>query len=559
MPHPQDDPKRPALAADRDWWRGAVIYQIYPRSYQDSNGDGIGDLKGIIGRLPYIASLGADAIWISPFFKSPMKDFGYDVSDYCDVDPMFGTLADFDALVAEAHRLGLEGDDRPGASRTQPTSIPGSRRAASSRDNAEGRLVRLGRRQAGRHAAQQLAVDLRRLGLAVGYAPAAILSAQFPGRAARSQFPQSRRAGRAARQSPASGWSAASTASASTPSISTSTRPGLEDNPPLPPRASATTQIAPAVNPYNYQDHLYDKSRPENLDFLERFRALLDEYPATAAVGEVGDAQRGLRSGGRLHRRRRPRAHVLFVRFPRRPKRSARQRCARCWKRSAGSPATAGRAGPFPTTTSCGHASRWGAGEADQTAYLKVISALLMSLRGSVCIYQGEELGLGEADLHSRTCRIPTASASGRNSRAATVAARRWCGKGGAEWRLLDGKALAAGAGRAPVAGGQRAAGRRQLAARALPPLPRLPPQPSGARQGRYRLPRRRRRHCRLHAPQGNEQIVCAFNLGAKPAVSRSRRPIQLQPLDGTRVFGPSAAAGAIRLGGYGAWFGRIA
>ncbi|WP_292128179.1 alpha-amylase family glycosyl hydrolase, partial [Mesorhizobium sp.] len=99
---------RPDPAVDRDWWRGAVIYQIYPRSYQDSNGDGIGDLQGIVRRLPYIAWLGVDAIWISPFFKSPMKDFGYDVSDYCDVDPMFGTLADFDALVAEAHRLGLK-------------------------------------------------------------------------------------------------------------------------------------------------------------------------------------------------------------------------------------------------------------------------------------------------------------------------------------------------------------------------------------------------------------------------------------------------------------------
>ena len=90
-----------------DWWRGAVIYQIYPRSFQDSNGDGIGDLAGIVQRLPYIASLGVDAIWISPFFMSPMKDFGYDVSDYCDVDPMFGTLADFDAVVEAAHKLGV--------------------------------------------------------------------------------------------------------------------------------------------------------------------------------------------------------------------------------------------------------------------------------------------------------------------------------------------------------------------------------------------------------------------------------------------------------------------
>ena len=99
----------PDSPPDRDWWRGAVIYQIYPRSFQDSNGDGIGDLQGHHrAGLPYIAALGVDAIWISPFFKSPMKDFGYDVTDYCDVDPMFGTLADFDALVAEAHRLGLQ-------------------------------------------------------------------------------------------------------------------------------------------------------------------------------------------------------------------------------------------------------------------------------------------------------------------------------------------------------------------------------------------------------------------------------------------------------------------
>jgi len=92
---------------DRDWWRGCVIYQIYPRSFQDSNADGIGDLAGIIQRLPYVASLGVDAIWISPFMKSPMADFGYDVSSYRDVDPMFGTLGDFDALIARAHELGI--------------------------------------------------------------------------------------------------------------------------------------------------------------------------------------------------------------------------------------------------------------------------------------------------------------------------------------------------------------------------------------------------------------------------------------------------------------------
>ena len=90
------------------WWRGAVIYQIYPRSFSDANGDGVGDLAGIVDKLDYVASLGVDAIWLSPFFASPMKDFGYDVSDYRAVDPIFGNLADFDRLVARAHEFGLK-------------------------------------------------------------------------------------------------------------------------------------------------------------------------------------------------------------------------------------------------------------------------------------------------------------------------------------------------------------------------------------------------------------------------------------------------------------------
>lgn len=90
------------------WWRGAVIYQIYPRSFLDANGDGVGDLPGIIERLDHIAALGVDAIWISPFFKSPMADFGYDIADYRDVDPLFGSLDDFDRLLAKAHGLGLK-------------------------------------------------------------------------------------------------------------------------------------------------------------------------------------------------------------------------------------------------------------------------------------------------------------------------------------------------------------------------------------------------------------------------------------------------------------------
>jgi alpha-glucosidase len=108
-----DEPGRPesisstTTSADGPWWRSAVIYQIYPRSFADSDGDGIGDLPGIRSRLPHLRGLGVDAVWISPFYPSPMADAGYDVSDYRDIEPIFGTLADADALLAEAHALGI--------------------------------------------------------------------------------------------------------------------------------------------------------------------------------------------------------------------------------------------------------------------------------------------------------------------------------------------------------------------------------------------------------------------------------------------------------------------
>ena len=115
MPHentatatlPSGHPRELASAPGSEWWRSAVIYQIYPRSFADASGDGIGDLAGITQRLESLANLGVDAVWLSPFFRSPQKDAGYDVSDYCDVDPLFGTLDDFDALRDRAHELGL--------------------------------------------------------------------------------------------------------------------------------------------------------------------------------------------------------------------------------------------------------------------------------------------------------------------------------------------------------------------------------------------------------------------------------------------------------------------
>ena len=171
-----------------DWWRGAVIYQVYPRSYQDTTGDGSGDLAGITSRLAHIASLGVDAVWLSPFFKSPMADLGYDVSDYCAVDPMFGTMEDFDALVAEAHRLGLKIIIDQVLSHTSdqhPWFVEKSREQSE----RQGGLVCLGRSEARWHSAQQLDVDFRRTGLGMGLGPEAVLPAQFPGVPAGSQLP----------------------------------------------------------------------------------------------------------------------------------------------------------------------------------------------------------------------------------------------------------------------------------------------------------------------------------------------------------------------------------
>ena len=95
------------MTGQTPWWQSAVVYQIYPRSFLDRSGDGVGDLAGVRERLDYIEWLGADAIWLSPFYRSPMADFGYDVSDYCDVDPLFGTLADFDGLVEDCHHRNM--------------------------------------------------------------------------------------------------------------------------------------------------------------------------------------------------------------------------------------------------------------------------------------------------------------------------------------------------------------------------------------------------------------------------------------------------------------------
>ena len=165
----------------------------------DSNGDGIGDLPGIIDELDYIASLGVNGIWISPFFTSPMLDLGYDVADFCEVDPVFGTLADFDTLIARAHALGLKViiDQVYLHSSDKHEWFTQSR---SSRDNDKADWYVWADPKPGGTPAQQLPIGVFRPGLVMGRAPAAILSPQFPDPATRSQSAQPGRAGCVARR-----------------------------------------------------------------------------------------------------------------------------------------------------------------------------------------------------------------------------------------------------------------------------------------------------------------------------------------------------------------------
>ncbi len=308
----------------------------------------------------YVAELGVDAIWISPFFNSPMKDFGYDVSDYRDVDPMFGTLDDFDALIDDAHRARPEGDDRPGAlahlrpaslvhgkpveprQRARPTGMSGPIPSPTARRPTTGC-----RSSAARPGS----------GIPAG---AAVLLAQFPGRAARPQLPQSGGAGRAARRH-------AVLAGARRRRL-----PPRHHQLLFPLRRAARQSAAagrrpqrlrsrPTVNPYNFQDHLYDKSQPENLDFLQAVSA------RCSTISGRRRSRRGRRCAARAGDRggnTPPAATRCTCAIPSiscRPNGSTRDIGALGHlQASMARRRTAGRAGPFPITTSMRHASRWG-------------------------------------------------------------------------------------------------------------------------------------------------------------------------------------------------------
>lgn len=380
----------PAMTkVDPDWWRGAAIYQIYPRSFQDSNGDGIGDLGGIIHRLDHVADLGVDAIWISPFFRSPMLDFGYDVSDYRDVDPMFGSLGDFDALIDKAHRLGLKVLIDLVLSHTSDQN-PWFRESRSSRDNAKADwYVWADAKPDGSPPNNWLSIfggsawewDAERMQYYLHNFLTTQPDLNFHCPQVQDELLEIARY-----------WMDRGVDGFRLDTVNFYFHDvQLRDNPPLAVE-ERNENTAPAVNPYNFQDHIHDKTQPENLAFLRRLRAVLNDYPGSTTVGEVGESQRGTQvqadytagtdllhmcydfdflsnvypTGTQI-------AHVME-----RYQRIVTEGWA-CWA--------------YSNHDVVRHPSRWHLSEAALRAY----AGVLMCLRGSICLYQGEELGLTEA------------------------------------------------------------------------------------------------------------------------------------------------------------------
>lgn len=377
----------------KDWWRGAVIYQIYPRSFQDANGDGVGDLRGITDRLDYVADLGVDAIWLSPFFTSPMKDFGYDVSNYRDVDPIFGTLADFDQLLEKAHKLGLKVMIDQVISHTSDLHDWFEQSRQDKTNEKADWYVWADAKPDGSPPNNWLSIfggsawtwDPRRCQYYLHNFLASQPDLNF-------HNPDVRKA----LLSEVRFWLDRGVDGFRLDTVNFYVHDkSLRDNPALP-KDQINSTIAPAVNPYNWQNHQFDKSQPENVDFLIDLRAVLDEYDHITTVGEIGDAQRQLElmaeytsGGNKLHMaytfdflggefeapyfaaRIKELEDIVTDGWP-------------CWA--------------FSNHDVVRHVSRW-SNERDREALARLSAMLLLCLRGSVCLYQGEELALPEADI----------------------------------------------------------------------------------------------------------------------------------------------------------------
>lgn len=372
----------------QDWWKGAVTYQVYPRSFQDSNGDGVGDLPGITRRLPYLADLGVDAVWLSPFFKSPMKDMGYDVSDYRDVDPVFGTLADFDALVVRAHDLGLKIIIDQVLSHTSDAHpFFAESRSSCVNDRADW-YVWADPAHDGSPPSNWLSVfggpawtwDARRKQYYLHNFLTSQPDLNYHTPAVQDWALETLRF-----------WLDRGVDGFRFDTVNYFFHDLLLRDNPADFRVKAETE----ANPYGMQYHLFDKNQPENLIWLERIRAVLDEYGA-ASVGEVGENHHAIAmmgdytAPGRLHQcySFELMGHDYTAAFFRDRVEGFFSGAPKGWPMWA-----------FSNHDVPRHVSRWlKHGDSDVTL-AKQAAALLLSFEGSICLWQGEELGQTDTPL----------------------------------------------------------------------------------------------------------------------------------------------------------------
>ncbi len=367
-----------------DWWRGAVIYQIYPRSFFDSNNDGIGDLKGVASHIGYIKKLGVDGVWLSPFFKSPMKDFGYDVSAYTEVDPLFGTLEDFDTLLAKLHESELRLIIDQVYSHTSDQH-PWFRESRASRSNARADwYVWADAKPDGSPPNNWLSVfggpawswDTRRRQYYLHNFLAEQPDLNFHDPNVRSAVLDVAkfwldRGVDGYRLDVANFYYCDAL---------------LRDNPPR-------TSTEGLSRPYLHQRHLFDRSQPETVEFIAELRAVLDQYKDKMSVAEIVSDLPIERSAeyampGRLH------TAYSFVFLESRNLSTALIRSAlESWNAKSAWPSWS-----FSNHDVMRAPTRWGGADAPDS-FAQLLLGVLMCLRGTIYLYQGEELGLPQAHV----------------------------------------------------------------------------------------------------------------------------------------------------------------
>lgn len=372
-----------------DWWKGAVIYQIYPRSFKDSNGDGIGDLNGITQKLDYVAALGVDAIWLSPIFTSPMKDMGYDVSDYCDIDPLFGTLADFDKLLARAHELGLKVmiDQVISHSSDQHPFFEESRQ---SKDNPKSDwYVWADAKPDGTPPNNWISIfggsawqwDTRRKQYYLHNFLTSQPDFNFHNHAVQEYMLGTVRF-----------WLERGVDGFRLDTVNFYFHDkSLADNP-----VYENMKPFQTFNPYNYQNPIHSKNRPDNLRFLEKLRGLLDEYEGRTMVGEVGEHVQPLELMAEYTQNQRLHMAYSFemLGFEFSPKHFESQISGFFNMAPKGWPCWA-----MSNHDVVRQVSRYLPHGVNQDQIAKFAAALLLSFEGSICLYQGEELGQTETEL----------------------------------------------------------------------------------------------------------------------------------------------------------------